>query len=1182
MSFPSKPKSASVRENKSQSGGSIVLPSAAIDFSRLITPAASRFAGRGWVLDEIARWLRSPSPGSRYFLITGAPGSGKTYLSSRIAALSAATEENTGAGELSAGFLSAVHFCSSREALWINPFAFCRSISEQLARRYQEYASAMVKSAAGDIHIDIKQTVGEGEAIGIETLEIHAGPSSPEDVFWQICRVPLEALCAARPSKQFLILVDGVDEALGYHGPVGIAALLANLDTLSENVRFILTSRENTQIETTFGGADISLSDFSRLQDNKADLSAYLELELPEAEKPDESLGELKREIIEQGNFLVAYLSVRMVQTIGYPDAAKGLPFGLPALMTDWISRLLKLTGRDWVEDYSSILGSLSVARESLSEAQLRTITGQSAVRLRTNISNLREFLRTQSDDSKTEPMTYSLYHQSLADFLFTDSINLKTSTIPNRFFLSKTDQHERLALRLRGDSPSWNRLPWQTLDGYAYRHLSSHLANLAKLPAYSNAIYDFVSIELYNHKRNDFENLSSFVDDVHEAIAVARDRSCPNVTEWIRCTLILACIQEAVDLLPSIAVAALAFSGQLVRAISIAKLRSDFYDGAWIAEAAFAQGNIPTAREYADRAAALARTQPGGKRFTVILEMLRTLGEETKLRNFLRETLSRERMMGVIFPNVFEELADFCARVGDMTEVIAAVDEIPNDPTFRGAGQQDFLWFVMKKTQALHTAQIAEAWLGAGNDKRALEAVDRSLAIEKETGRPIDEVRLKNALVLLKLGRKLRGARLIERLGANSQADFRKLRQATFGRLEPLFEHARRANDEEGFQFAVAEALKRREIDFAISETERWNVDFGRKKAFEKIAVAAAQIGRWDCVARALMGTGIVLDDELWRSIARALDNLPTQDVEGTLAKLQFVARTLLHKACAAEVLAICAYGLARHGAPRAAVGHVEELIAEANARAGKATFRRTLAEIALCFMDNGGREAEELAQALMCLPGFAEADSGFAVGNTPEQTLEAFRIWREENATKDEEISDLIAKRGLGRLGEKLDEIDADLAQFRENAPDEKGTSTIKNPVETAKTYPTPESFAKELAAATSPISKYSILESSGADVTMSFGPWVVLDSAFEIAPLLRWTDHAISKIVSTLAGRGNVDLSLILLAGHLDRPGALLGRSSYFSELNEYIPILREFENGALLKRISETIMEFGFGI
>ena len=40
-------------------------------------------------------------------------------------------------------------------------------------------------------------------------------------------------------------------------------------------------------------------------------------------------------------------------------------------------------------------------------------------------------------------------------------------------------------------------------------------------------------------------------------------------------------------------------------------------------------------------------------------------------------------------------------------------------------------------------------------------------------------------------------------------------------------------------------------------------------------------------------------------------------------------------HKACAAEVLAICAYGLARHGAPRAAVEPAAALIADASARA-------------------------------------------------------------------------------------------------------------------------------------------------------------------------------------------------------------------------------------------------------
>ena len=106
-----------------------------------------------------------------------------------------------------------------------------------------------------------------------------------------------------------------------------------------------------------------------------------------------------------------------------------------------------------------------------------------------------------------------------------------------------------------------------------------------------------------------------------------------------------------------------------------------------------------------------------------------------------------------------------------------------------------------------------------------------------------------------------------------------------------------------------------------------------------------------------------------------------------------------------------------------------------------------------------NDRPEAEELALAIMLVPGFAEADSGFAVGKTPEETLQAFRNWRTEKTTKDENISKLIRNRGLGSIGKKLDEIVAGFGQFRTSPPDETGKSRTNKPVEKAKHYPTPE---------------------------------------------------------------------------------------------------------------------------
>jgi hypothetical protein len=48
-----------------------------IDFSSYIADRTNGFTGREWVFAEIDRWLADPQ-GTRVFLLTGEPGSGKT------------------------------------------------------------------------------------------------------------------------------------------------------------------------------------------------------------------------------------------------------------------------------------------------------------------------------------------------------------------------------------------------------------------------------------------------------------------------------------------------------------------------------------------------------------------------------------------------------------------------------------------------------------------------------------------------------------------------------------------------------------------------------------------------------------------------------------------------------------------------------------------------------------------------------------------------------------------------------------------------------------------------------------------------------------------------------------------------------------------------------------------------
>ena len=59
-----------------------------LDFSSYISERSEHFTGRDWVFRRIGAWLDAPASTSRYFLLKGAPGSGKTSIAARLAALS--------------------------------------------------------------------------------------------------------------------------------------------------------------------------------------------------------------------------------------------------------------------------------------------------------------------------------------------------------------------------------------------------------------------------------------------------------------------------------------------------------------------------------------------------------------------------------------------------------------------------------------------------------------------------------------------------------------------------------------------------------------------------------------------------------------------------------------------------------------------------------------------------------------------------------------------------------------------------------------------------------------------------------------------------------------------------------------------------------------------------------------
>ena len=74
------------------------------------------------------------------------------------------------------------------------------------------------------------------------------------------------------------IVVDALDESLSYTGQVTIADLLSRLESLSPQVRFIVTSRPNQKLDGPFSKAKpFYLSGRDRQTSNRQDIDAFLE-----------------------------------------------------------------------------------------------------------------------------------------------------------------------------------------------------------------------------------------------------------------------------------------------------------------------------------------------------------------------------------------------------------------------------------------------------------------------------------------------------------------------------------------------------------------------------------------------------------------------------------------------------------------------------------------------------------------------------------------------------------------------------------------------------------------------------------------------------------------------------------------------------------------------------------------
>ena len=291
----------------------------ALDFSTYIADRTKDFTGREWVFAEINQWLADPN-GARFFLLAGEPGSGKTAISARLVQFAQKRAAlPTGRRQLVSRFISAFHFCSARDRLWINPNTFVESLAIQLVQNCPPFARFLSEAASRhQINIQVIQKIGSADIVkGVEIQQLNIGSTSPEDAYINLVREPLEALFQDGYRERMVILVDALDEALTYSGEINIIQLLAQCENLPGNMRFIVSSRPDERAEGKFLHMHkLTLSSSENEEHNLHDVRNYVNQRLKNEATLEEHIAQIDvhtlTESVERlvescdGNFLYA------------------------------------------------------------------------------------------------------------------------------------------------------------------------------------------------------------------------------------------------------------------------------------------------------------------------------------------------------------------------------------------------------------------------------------------------------------------------------------------------------------------------------------------------------------------------------------------------------------------------------------------------------------------------------------------------------------------------------------------------------------------------------------------------------------------------------------------------------------------------------------------------------------
>ncbi len=214
-----------------------------ISFSADIIKLLNNFTGRQWIISEIDRWFQDKN-GKKIFWIVGAPGVGKSSISAWV-------RDNRRE-------ISAFHFCDIHSEEKRDPAKLVMSIVYQLSTQLYDYQERLAMLPLNEIKEEYKEAHSLFDRLIVQPLSNN---------------FPV-------PDRTIVILIDALDEASVNHSNEIAKLIRLSAEKTPPWLRFLITSRPEPEILSSFGKLDSYFLD-TATDENIKDLRLYIKNQIP-------------------------------------------------------------------------------------------------------------------------------------------------------------------------------------------------------------------------------------------------------------------------------------------------------------------------------------------------------------------------------------------------------------------------------------------------------------------------------------------------------------------------------------------------------------------------------------------------------------------------------------------------------------------------------------------------------------------------------------------------------------------------------------------------------------------------------------------------------------------------------------------------------------------------------------